>query len=114
MENKEFKKITDSMIEKIGKEKGALIVDDIAKILSDNLQMNNSLIDKDKKINELSKDKENLMTTNMNLLQQIPMGDDEESFVNPKKKKEETKEDLRNVDSFDFNTIFDDDGNFKR
>lgn len=114
MENKEFKKITDSMVEKIGKEKGALIADDIAKILSDNLQMNNSLNDKDKKINELTQDKENLMSTNMNLLQQIPMGDDEESFVNPKKKKTEKEEKIISADEYDFHQLLDEKGNFKR
>lgn len=114
MENKEFKKITDSMVEKIGKEKGALIADDIAKILSDNLQMNNTLKEKDTKISELTKSKEDLMTTNMNLLQQIPMGDDEETIVNPKMKKNEETENLRSADTFDFRSLFDENGNFKR
>ena len=114
MENKDFKKIIDSMNEKIGKEKAALIADDIAKITSDNLQMNNTLKEKDTKISELTKSKEDLMTTNMNLLQQIPMGDDEETIVNPKMKKNKETENLRNADTFDFRTLFDENGNFKR
>lgn len=115
MENKDFKKIIDTMNEKIGKEKAALIADDIAKITSDNLQMNNTLKEKDTKISELTKSKEDLMATNMNLLQQIPMGDDESTFVNPKmNKKDENIENLRNADTFDFRTIFDENGNFKR
>ena len=73
MKNDEFKKITDTMQEKIGKEKASVIADNFATIISDNMQMNKTLADKQAEIEKLQKEKEALMTTNMNLLQQIPM-----------------------------------------
>lgn len=108
MKNEEFKKITDNMQEKIGKENAAKIADDFAKIISDNLQTNKLLDDKDTKIKTLEKDKEDLMLTNMNLLQQIPMGKEEP------KGREETKEPVKKASEFDYRSVFDENGNFKR
>lgn len=108
MVNDELKKITDTIQEKVGKEKASLIADNIATILSNNMQMNNIIADKDKKIDTLNKDKEGLMQTNMNLLQQIPMGREEDN--KPKPKEEEKK---KSANAFNFNDCFDDEGNFK-
>lgn len=108
MLNEDLKKVTDSIQEKIGKEKASLIADNIATILSNNMQMNNIIADKDKKIDTLNKDKEGLMQTNMNLLQQIPMGKEEDNKPKPK---EETKKISANA--FNYNDCFDEDGNFK-
>ncbi len=108
MKNEDLKKITDDMQEKIGKEKASLIADSIATILSNNMQMNNTITDKDKKIETLNKDKEGLMQTNMNLLQQIPMGLEEDK--KPKREKEQPKP---KASAFNFNDCFDEDGNFK-
>lgn len=108
MKNEEFKKITDNMQEKIGKENAAKIADDFAKIISDNLQTNKLLDDKDSKIKTLEKDKEDLMLTNMNLLQQIPMGKEEP------KGREEPKEPVKKASEFDYRSVFDENGNFKR
>lgn len=109
MLTEEIKKVTDTIQEKIGKEKAGLIADSIATIISDNMQMNKLINDKDKKIETLNKDKEGLMQTNMNLLQQIPMGREEDS--KPKKKEETPKSEKANY--YDYNQCFDDEGNFK-
>lgn len=109
MKSEEFKKITDTMQEKLGKEKASLIADNFATIISDNMQMNKEMIDKDKKIKELEKDKEDLMLTNMNLLQQIPMGKEEDINPKPEKKEEKPK-----ASAFDFREVFDEYGNFKK
>jgi len=108
MITEEFKKVTDKIQEQVGKEKASLIADSIATLLSDNMQMNKSLNDKDKKIDDLNKDKEGLMQTNMNLLQQIPMQREEDK--KPKKKEEEKKE---RASAFDYNSVFDENGDFK-
>lgn len=108
MVNEDLKKITDEMQEKIGKEKASLIADNIATILSNNMQMNNVIADRDKKIENLNKDKEGLMQTNMNLLQQIPIGLEEDK----KKVKEDEKPKVK-ASAFNFNDCFDENGNFK-
>lgn len=108
MVNEDLKKITDTIQEKIGKEKASLIADNIATILSNNMQMNSVIADKDKKIDALNKDKEGLMQTNMNLLQQIPMGREEDK--KPEKPKETPKSEKASY--FDYNKCFDENGDF--
>ena len=95
--------------EKIGKEKASVIADNFATIISDNMQMNKDLNSKDKEIEKLKKEKEDLMTTNMNLLQQIPMGEE------PKKPTEREPEEKKpKASAFDYREVFDENGNFKR
>lgn len=109
MKNDDFKKITDSMQEKIGKEKASVIADNFATIISDNMQMNKEITDKQKEIDKLKKEKEDLMNTNMNLLQQIPMSEE------PKKPSEIQKEEKKtSAKAFDFREVFDEYGNFKK
>lgn len=105
MKNDDFqKKITD-LQEKIGEEASSLILDDIGLLLSDNKTMNETLDSKDKEINDLKKRNESLMNVNANLLQQVPMGSDED--LEPTRKEEKKKE------PFDFRSAFDEFGNFK-
>lgn len=108
MKAEDFKKITEEMTEKIGKEKASVVADNFATIISDNMQMNEELLKKEAEIQKLQKDKEDLMTTNMNLLQQIPMGKETER---PTEKETENKPSAM---SFDFREVFDEFGNFKR
>lgn len=108
MKNEDFKKITEEMTEKIGKEKASVVADNFATIISDNMQMNEELKKKEDEIQKLQKDKEDLMTTNMNLLQQIPMGKETER---PTEKEPENKPSAR---AFDFRDVLDEYGNFKR
>lgn len=108
MKSEDFKKITEEMTEKIGKEKASVIADNFATIISDNMQMNKDLTSKDNEIEKLKKEKEDLMTTNMNLLQQIPMGKETER---PTEKETKNKPSAR---AFDFRDVLDEYGNFKR
>lgn len=108
MKSEDFKKITEEMSEKIGKEKASVIADNFATIISDNMQMNKDLTEKQNEIEKLKKEKEDLMTTNMNLLQQIPMGKEEER---PKEKEDDKKVSAL---SFDYKEVFDEYGNFKK
>ena len=106
MKNQEFQDTMTKMQEKIGEEATALILDDIGTLLSDNQNMNKTIDDKDKEIENLKKRNESLMNVNANLLQQIPMGSEED--LEPTKKEETKKE------PFDFRSAFDEYGNFKQ
>lgn len=108
MKAEDFKKITEEMTEKIGKEKASIVADNFATIISDNMQMNKEMKEKQDEIEKLKKEKEDLMTTNMNLLQQIPMGKETER---PTEKETENKPSAR---AFDFRSVLDEYGNFKR
>lgn len=101
MKKEEMEKITNGIIEKVGKDKAGLIADDIGLLITDNANMNNSLKNKDSEIEKLKTDKENLINTNGNLLQQVAMGLEEE---NPYNKKQEPEEKPK---AFDFRTVFD-------
>ncbi len=107
MKNEDFKKITDEMQEKIGKEKASVIADNFATIISDNIQTNKIIADKDKEIQKLKQDKDDLMRTNMNLLQQIPMGEEKPPETDNK------KEEKPRASAFNFNEVLDEYGNFK-
>lgn len=103
MKKEDFEKLTNSMQEKLGKENASLIADDLGKLMTDNLSMNNELDKRQQQIEKLKADKENLQDVNMNLLQQIPMGDDNISH------KDEPKEEPK---KFSFKSCFDERGNF--
>lgn len=109
MKNEDFKKEIDSITEKIGKEKASLVADSFAKLISDNLQTNESIKKKDETITSLNTDKENLMKTNMNLLQQIPMAEEIKNTDRIKKQENNTPK----ASAFDFKEVFDENGNFK-
>lgn len=107
MKNEDFKKITEEMNEKIGKENASKIADSMAKLISDNVQTNKTLKEKDEEIEKLTKDKDLLMETNMSLLQQVPMGED------TNKKPPEEKKPKEKAENYDYRQVFDEFGNFK-
>lgn len=108
MLEKEFEKITKSIQDKLGKENTSLIADDLGKLITDNATMNKDLKQRDERISKLEQDKEALITSNGNLLQQVAMGD-EGGLIN----KNEPKEDEPQK-PFDYRSVFDEKGNFKR
>ena len=108
MTEKEFEKITKSIQDKLGKENTSLIADDLGKLITDNGTMNADLKQRDERISKLEKDKEALITTNGNLLQQVAMGD-ESGLINKNKSKDEEP-----PKPFDYRSVFDEKGNFKR
>ena len=77
MTEKEFEKITKSIQDKLGKENTSLIADDLGKLITDNGTMNTEMKQKDEQITKLKQDKEALITTNGNLLQQVAMGNED-------------------------------------
>lgn len=105
MKKEEFENKMNSIQEKLGKENASLIADELGLLITDNAQMNKELENKDNEISKLKTDKENLQEANINLLQQIPMGDDY------RKEEKEEKEEKKIID---FRTAFDEKGNFKR
>lgn len=108
MLNNEMKELTDRIQEKIGKEAAGLIADDIGLLISDTSKVNSDLENRNNEIAKLKEDKEKLITTNGNLLQQISMG--EESFAPSFNKREEKEE----APKLSFRDAFDEKGNFKR
>ena len=108
MGDEELTKFLDGVQEKLGKENSALIADDLGKLITDNGTMNTEMKQKDEQITKLKQDKEALITTNGNLLQQVAMGN-EENLIN----KNETKP-KEPPKPFDYRSVFDEKGNFKR
>lgn len=108
MTEKEFEKITKSIQDKLGKENTSLIADDLGKLITDNATMNKDLNQRNERISKLEQDKEALITSNGNLLQQVAMGD-EGGLIN----KNEPKDDEPKK-PFDYRSVFDEKGNFKR
>lgn len=104
MKEKDMEKLTASIQEKIGKEASGLIADDLGKLITDNTLMNSELTKRDERITKLEKDKENLITTNGNLLQQVVMG---------KEEKEEPKPEENKPKIISYANLFDEKGNFK-
>lgn len=104
MKKEEFENKMNTIQEKLGKENASLIADELGLLITDNAQMNKDLENKDNEISKLKTDKENLQEANINLLQQIPMGDDFRKEKEPEEKKKE----------IDFRSAFDEKGNFKR
>ena len=100
-------KVVDSIRETLGEEESGKIADSLANILSIEKAQNDTLTEKDKLINKYKEDKEVLITANGNLLRQQAMAKEEDSFFE-EGKKEKTNE------PFDFRTIFDSKGKFKR
>ena len=106
MKNEDYQKKMDSMLEKVGNDAGNLILDDVGLLITDNKQMNDDLIAKDKEIENLKKMNTTLQNINGNLLQQVSMGVDT-TIEDKQKTKEPEKE-------FDFRSVFDEKGNFKK
>lgn len=110
MKNDEMQTLSNSIQEKLGKENSALIADELGRILTNNSQMNTEIQTRDDKIQKLTQDKENLITTNGNLLQQISMGEDLKEKQNNIDNKEQNKP---KASSFDYKSVFDEKGHFK-
>ncbi len=99
--------IVDKIQEKLGKEESGKIADDLANILVIEEANTKTIQEKDNLIDKQKKDKDMLIQANGNLLLQIPQVKEEDSFFEEGKKKEDNK-------PFDFRSIFDEKGKFKR
>lgn len=76
MTNKEMEELTARIQEKIGKEASGLIADDLGLLISDTSKVNQETFDRSEEITRLKEQKEKLIETNGNLLQQISIGEE--------------------------------------
>ena len=104
----ELNKIVDTIQEKLGKEESGKIADDLANILVFEESNSKTIKEKDEKIAKITKDKEMLIEANGNLLLHVPQAKEEESFY------EDGKRDPKGTEPFDFRSVFDSKGRFKR
>lgn len=107
MQTDKFNQLINGLQEKLGEEATALISDDLGILISDNTQVNQELENKNKEISNLKQDKENLIKTNGNLLQQVTMGKEEDFSFNQNKHEKKNKK-----EPFSFKKQFDEKGNF--
>ena len=105
MKEKEFNELINNMQSKLGEEASGLIADDLGMLISDNKAVNDTESRYQDEIKMLRDQKEKLIATNGNLLQQISFGVEEQT-------KEEVKEEPRK--HIDFRDFIDSNGNFKR
>ncbi len=105
MNSEELENITKNIKDKIGDDKNALIVDDIATLITKNNQIYQDLQNKDKEINDLKEEKNNLVNANSRLLQQIPMISDDD-------KEEKEKNEDKEKEPFSFRAMLDKKGRF--
>ena len=105
MKEKEFNELINNMQSKLGEEASGLIADDLGMLISDNKAVNDTESKYQDEIKMLRDQKEKLIATNGNLLQQISFGVEEQT-------KEEVKEEPRK--HIDFRDFIDSNGNFKR
>lgn len=106
MDNKTLSNIVDSIQEKLGKEESSKISDNLADILVIEEANSKTLKQKDESITKLQNDKQMLIEANGNLLLKVPQAKEEESFFDEGKKENNTP--------FDFRSVFDNKGHFKR
>ena len=102
----ELSKIVDNIQEKLGKEESGKIMDDLANILVFEEATTKTIKEKDDTIEKQKKDKEMLIEANGNLLLHVPQRKEESFFDEGKVEK--------SPESFDFRTVFDEKGKFKR
>ena len=105
MKEKDFNELITNMQAKLGEEASGLIADDLGMLISDNKAVNDTESRYQDEIKMLKDQKEKLIATNGNLLQQISFGVEEQV-------KEEVKEEPRK--HIDFREFIDASGNFKR
>lgn len=101
MKKEDMDKLINGIQEKIGKEASGLISDDLGMLITDNTNMNKDLTNKENEINKLKDQKEKLIATNGNLLQQISMGEEENFFTKNKKEEKEKPKKFNYKDAFD-------------
>lgn len=101
--------IVDSIQEKLGKEESGKIADSLANILVIEEANQKTIKEKDETLEKIKKDKEMLIEANGNLLLHQAQAREEDSFFDEGKNKKEEKN-----EPFDFRSIFDEKGKFKK
>lgn len=108
MKDKTLSSIVDTIQEKLEKEEAGKISDSLADILVIEEANEKTIKEKDFSITKLKNDKEMLIQANGNLLLKVPQVKEEDSFFGESSSKKEDNQ------PFDFRTIFDEKGHFKR
>ena len=101
MKNEDYKKFVENMQNKLGKENSAIISDDLATLISDNISMNEEISKRDSKIKEQNELNNKLVSANSSLLQQVGTSSFEEEKPTKKESKEDTEEKISWEDCFD-------------
>lgn len=96
MLNDDMKKLVNGINEKLGEETASTIADDLAKIITDNANMNTQNEDKDKEITRLKNLNESIVTANSSLLQQVANSYEEKPKKNENKEKPKSFKSLFN------------------
>ena len=104
MKEEFLKGITDSIATKLGEENAGIIADDIGKLITANTQTIETINSLNARVSTLEETNQKLVAANGSLLQQIPAVAD-----TGKHQPEETEE----KKTFNFNSFFDKNGNFK-
>lgn len=107
MKSEELEAITNSIQAKVGEEAASIIADDLGKLITSNTQTINLINQKDKEIARLKDNNEKLVIANGNLLQSVSMGVESEKHQTDETPKE-------NTTKFNFRSVFDDKGHFKK
>lgn len=106
--NQTLTQIVDEIQEKLGKEESGKISDSLVNILVFEEANTKTIKEKDDLNKKLQSDKQMLIEANGNMLKQIPQVKEEDSFFEEGSKKTKTNE------PFDFRSIFDEKGKFKK
>ena len=101
MKSEDYKKFIENMQNKLGKENSAIISDDLATLISDNISMNGEITKRDSTIREQNELNQKLVSANSSLLQQVGTSSFEEEKQKRKESKEETEEKISWEDCFD-------------
>lgn len=73
MNSEDLKKITDSICEKIGSDNAGIIADDIGNLITQNESVNSKISNLESEITDLKSRNEKLISSNANLLKQVPV-----------------------------------------
>ena len=103
MKNEDFKTFVGKMQEKLGKENSAIISDDLATLISDNISMNEEITKRDNSIREKDELNTKLVSANASLLKQVGTSAVQTQVLNTKTKtdSEEVEEKISWEDCFD-------------
>lgn len=101
MTNKEMEELTARIQEKIGKEASGLIADDLGLLISDTSKVNQNYLERTEEISKLKEQKEKLIETNGNLLQQISLGEETPQKTSQRQEVDEDEISISWNDCFD-------------
>lgn len=106
MKEEILKDITSSISEKLGEENASIIADDIGKLITANTQTIETINSLNEKVSTLEETNKKLIQANGSLLQQIPAVADYD--------KHQVEEAPAEKKTFNFMSVFDKNGNFKK